>query len=240
MSSVMHSALGGHEFKAFESRPALERAMVKAIAALIDDAITMNGRASLAFSGGSTPKAMLALLSQERLDWEKVTVSLVDERWVDNQHEQSNERMVRDILLQNNAASADLVGMKSRHHDISYGVTDYQAKLHTDIKQPFDLVVLGMGDDGHTASWFPDAAELSQAMDVHSDQLVVTTRPRSQPTDRITLSIVPVMTATQVFLHITGEKKRQVLEKGTNNSTCLPIHQALELLPQTVDIYWAE
>ena len=82
--------------------------------------------------------------------------------------------------LQNKAVTT-IGGMKAPHDDIDVGVSDYQSKLYTDIPLPFDLVILGMGNDGHTASWFPDAAELSQAMDVNSEQLVVTTRPASQP-----------------------------------------------------------
>ena len=214
--------------------------MVSSICSIVNEAIASQGSASLAFSGGSTPKAMFALLSQADLDWEKVTISLVDERWVDHHDDQSNERMFRENILQNKAANATLVGMKAPHNDINAGVSDYQSKLHTDIPLPFDLVILGMGNDGHTASWFPDAAELPQAMDVNSEQLVVTTRPASQPTDRITLSIVPVMTARNIFLHITGDEKKQVLEKGIDNTLCLPIHQALDMLPQAVDIYWAE
>ncbi len=214
--------------------------MVSSICSIVNEAIASQGHASLAFSGGSTPKAMFTLLSQADLDWEKVTISLVDERWVDHQDDQSNERMFRENILQNKAANATLVGMKAPHNDINAGVSDYQLKLHTDIPLPFDLVILGMGNDGHTASWFPDAAELSQAMDVNSEQLVVTTRPASQPTDRITLSIVPVMTAKHIFLHITGDEKKQVLEKGINNNLSLPIHQTLDILTQKVDIYWAK
>ena len=214
--------------------------MVSSICSIINEAIESQGRASLAFSGGSTPQAMFALLSQADLDWNKVTISLVDERWVDNHDDQSNERMFRENILQNKALNASLVGMKASHGDINAGVSEYQSKLHIDIPLPFDLVILGMGNDGHTASWFPDAAELPQAMDVNSEQLVVTTRPASQPTDRITLSIVPVMTARNIFLHITGDEKKQVLEKSINNNLCLPIHQTLDILTQKVDIYWSE
>lgn len=214
--------------------------MVSSICSIVNEAIANQGRASLAFSGGSTPKAMFALLSQADLDWEKVTISLVDERWVDHHDDQSNERMFRENILQNNAVNATLVGMKAPHNDINAGVSEYQSKLHTDIPLPFDLVILGMGNDGHTASWFPDAAELPHAMDVNSEQLVVSTRPASQPTDRITLSIVPVMTARYIFLHITGDEKKQILEKGIDNTLSLPIHQTLDMLPQSVDIYWAQ
>ena len=213
--------------------------MVSSICSIINEAITTHGRASLAFSGGSTPKAMFALLSQANVDWGKVTISLVDERWVDNQDDQSNERMFRENILQNKSAIATFVGMKSPHSDIQACVSDYQSKLHTDIPLPFDLVILGMGNDGHTASWFPDATELPEAMDVNSEQLVVATRPTSQPNDRITLSIVPIMNAKNIFLHITGDEKKQVLEKGINNNLCLPIHQTLDILTQKVDIYWA-
>lgn len=93
--NALNNILARHPFKAFSDRPALEQAMVSSICSIVNEAIASQGRASLAFSGGSTPKAMFALLSQADLDWEKVTISLVDERWVDHHDDQSNERMFR-------------------------------------------------------------------------------------------------------------------------------------------------
>ena len=229
-----------HRLKTFEHRPELERAMVSSICSIINKAIAYQGHASLALSGGSTPKDMFNSLSQADLDWKNVTISLVDERWVNNDSHQSNERMFRECLIKNKAAKASFVGMKSAFENIDEGVLDYESKLNTNIPLPFDLVILGMGNDGHTASWFPDAEELPIAMDINSKKLVVSTRPASQSTDRITLSIVSVMGAKNIFLHITGDRKKQVLKSDINDNSCLPIHQALDLLPQSVDIYWAE
>ena len=233
-------AIEKHARHDFDDRVALEAALANSIVAQLSEAIRIDGKASIAVSGGSTPKALFAALSQVDIDWSKVDVTLVDERWVDTDSEQSNERMLRECFAINHAANANIIGMKSADNDVAAGVESYNLKLASDIKQPFDVVILGMGGDGHTASWFPDAPEIDNALDPSVNSQTLSTLPPSQPMPRITLSFPCVAAAKNIYLHITGDDKRQVLEQGLGTSDALPIHRTLSQLDKAVNIYWAE
>ena len=233
-------AIKKHTRHNFDDRAGLEAALANTIVTQLSEAISADGKASIAVSGGSTPKALFAALSQADIDWSKVDVTLVDERWVDTGSEQSNERMLRECFAINHAANANIIGMKSADDDVAYGVENYNHKLANVIKQPFDVVILGMGGDGHTASWFPDAPEIDSALDPSENSLTLSTLPPSQPMPRITLSFPCVAAAKNIYLHITGDDKRKVLEQGLANTDALPIHRTLSQLEQAVNIYWAE
>lgn len=234
--------LAPHNFSAFANAAELEAALADKITQQLNIALGKTGRASIAVSGGSTPKALFQLLSMADIDWQNIDVSLVDERWVATDSDQSNEKMLRQQLLINYASKANFIGMKSAVDDIEAGVIEYNAKLKDKIKQPFDILLLGMGNDGHTASWFPDAAEIEQALNPDGQSATLATRPRSQPMPRISLSFACVAQAKNITLHITGAEKRKVLENGLSDQqeNLLPIHQTLLQLEQAVDIYWAD
>ncbi|MBT5293917.1 MAG: 6-phosphogluconolactonase [Cellvibrionales bacterium] len=241
MSSLqaIEQIIAQHTQLHFDNRAALEAALTQSIVEQLSQAIIDDGKASIAVSGGSTPKALFAALSQTDIDWSKVDVTLVDERWVETDSDQSNERMLRECFLINHAAAANFIGMKSAHDDVADGVIDYNKQLATQIKQPFDVVILGMGGDGHTASWFPDAPEIDCALDATGNSSTLSTLPPSQPMPRITLSYPCVAAAKQLYLHITGDDKLQVLENGLSTNDALPIHRTLSQLEQAVNIYWA-
>lgn len=232
--------LAPHNFSAFANAAELEAALSDKIIQQLNIALSKTGRASIAVSGGSTPKALFKLLSMADIDWQNIDVSLVDERWVATDSDQSNEKMLHQQLLVNHASKANFIGMKSAVDDIEAGVIEYNTKLKNHIKQPFDILLLGMGNDGHTASWFPDAAEIEQALNPGGQSATLATRPLSQPMPRISLSFSCVAQAENIILHITGAEKRKVLENGLvdQQDTLLPIHQTLLQLQQAVDIYW--
>ncbi|MGK0476947.1 MAG: 6-phosphogluconolactonase, partial [Oleispira sp.] len=122
--------------------------------------LTEKNKACLAVSGGTTPIEFFKQLSQQELDWAKVTVILVDERWLPVNHKDSNEKLVRDYLIQNNAKKAYLLGLKNSDSLPSEGIMDCETQLRTQIDH-IDVVVLGMGLDGHTASWFAESVQLA-------------------------------------------------------------------------------
>jgi len=132
-----------------QSRDELALQLAQSIADLLRDDIARRGRASLVVSGGSTPKPLFSALSQQSLDWSKVAVTLADERWVPLAHPDSNETLVKDNLLINKAAFATFVSLYLE------GVSPQHAPEQVDkaveqMLSPFSVVVLGMGDDGHT------------------------------------------------------------------------------------------
>ena len=181
-----------------------------AAAALIEgalrDAISAQGRAVLLVSGGSSPKPVFQRLSGMDLDWSKVTVGLVDERV---EEAGSNAGFVRENLLQGHAAAATFADMK----------TDNYRNL-----VPADMVMMGMGTDGHTASWFPGTPDLACAMDVNSPDVVVEadtgdSAGNSGFRHRLTLTLPAVMSARNILLYIPGAAKRAVFD----NRAGLPV-----------------
>ena len=146
----------------FDDRDALAEVFSGEIAHQLDRAIQIRGKATLAVSGGRTPLKLFKLLSQAELDWTRVAVTLVDERWVDPDDERSNEQMIKQYLLVGRAAFAQFVPLYvegSSPEEASLQLCQDIVKLPL----PFDVVLLGMGTDGHTASYFSDADNLNDA-----------------------------------------------------------------------------
>ncbi len=138
----------------FENPSALAEALADDVGARLAAAIAARGTASLAVSGGSTPKAFFRSLSRRELDWSKVTVTLVDERFVPPENDRSNHRLVADNLLKDGAAEARFVPLYQAAETAEAAAAIASGRTAS-LGAPLDVVVLGMGTDGHTASFFP-------------------------------------------------------------------------------------
>ena len=220
----------------FETRDALDAALAGHISATLARAIADHGTASLAVSGGSTPKGMFADLSQADIAWASVWITLVDERWVPPADPDSNERLVREQLLQNRASAANFVGLKSPAAEAEEGLAETASRF-ADIPLPLSCVVLGMGGDGHTASWFPQASNLDALLDPAGAAMLGTCDPVTAPHQRITLTLPMVLAAGEIILHITGEEKRSVLAQAAANN--YPIAAITEQDHNPASIWWA-
>lgn len=225
-----------NDWRIFADAQALDRALAEHIAAQLKHDITAHDRASLAVSGGATPRPMFQYLSRRELDWPSVWISLVDERWVAADSPDSNERLVRDNLLQNQAGGAHFVSLKSAQENASDGLPEVEQRL-AEIPQPFSVVVLGMGGDGHTASWFPRAANLEQLLDPQGAAALGATDPLTAEHQRITLTLPAVLRSRGIVIHITGEEKRSVLESAGRHR--YPVAAILEQKTTPVTIWWA-
>jgi 6-phosphogluconolactonase len=155
--------LSHHEHR-FPDAQALILALAGEIRVDLAEAIAARGIASLIVSGGATPGPLFAQLSHEALEWDRVWIGLTDERWVDAADDQSNERLVRDRLLQANASQAHFVGLKNPAATPESGV-DWAWRAMKRLPRPYDVVVLGMGSDGHFASLVPHSLGLPRALD---------------------------------------------------------------------------
>jgi 6-phosphogluconolactonase len=227
-----------HELR-FDDREAMARSMAEDIAALLRAAIDARGHASLVVSGGSTPAPMFRCLSALALAWEHVVVTLADERWVTPDADDSNERLARTNLLQGAAAAARFVGLKTPAATPEAGLAETEAALHR-IARPFDVMVLGMGDDGHTASLFPGTAELSAALDPTAPALCAPVRPAGlQP--RMTLTLPAILDSRRILLQLAGENKWDVYEQALAgaDATVMPIRAVLAQARASIDVYWA-
>jgi 6-phosphogluconolactonase len=224
-------------WREFDSTPALDEQLAQHIGDALRSDIAARGCAALAVSGGGTPKGMFARLSQQELDWSRVTVTLVDERWVNSDSADSNERLVREHLLQDHAAAACWIGLKTGHDDARQGLPTVQQQLAQDLPRPFTVVVLGMGGDGHTASWFPRAENLQSLLDPNNPEQVAVSDPVTAPHLRMTLTLAAVLNSSEIIVHIVGEGKREVLESATE--AAYPIATILTQTTTPVTTWWA-
>jgi 6-phosphogluconolactonase len=207
--------------RTFEDRDTLAQALADEVALQLRVAIERDGRALLAVSGGRTPTRFFERLSHAELDWSQVTVTLCDERCVPTNHERSNEKLVREHLLRNRAQAASF-------HALKAGMS---------LPKRIDAAVLGMGPDGHTLSWFPDADALAVATDAKARAEVIELTAPSAPEPRITMTLPPIALAGSRFLHVEGADKRATLDRARAGDAHLPTSVLLAAAPVT--IYWS-
>lgn len=203
-------------------------------------ALAVRTRATLAVSGGSTPVPFFQALAKERLDWHRVIVAPVDERWVSETHPDSNAGLIRRHLLQDAAAAAVFVGMHT-HAATPFEAEALVGRRFAAFADGIDVVVLGMGEDGHTASFFPDAETLARALDPQAEALCVAVRPPQAAHDRMSLTLSALLRARHAYLHITGEAKWAVLEaaRAACDTGRWPICALLQAPGFNLDIYYA-
>lgn len=183
-------------------------------------AIAARGAASLMVSGGSSPKPLFAALAKEDITWDKVTVSLVDERWVEPGQPGSNETFIKENFLTGKAMAAKFISLKSAHKTVEQGLPEIESQFMT-VPAPFDICVMGMGTDGHTASWFPGSIGRAEAMseDNRARFAYVNARGCSGAgdfPDRITLTLTAVMDARDIVLFIPGNEKAAIFAAAKN------------------------
>ncbi len=221
------------EWRRFGSPALLDEALAGHLARRLATDVRERGQASLAVSGGSTPTHLFQRLSRCELDWTRVWLTLVDERCVATDSPESNERLLRQHLLQNRAAAARFIGMAESG---AKGLEVLAGNI-AQIPRPFSAVVLGMGEDGHTASWFPQAADLATLLNPANAAEVALTDPVTAPHRRLTLTLAAALNSREIIIHITGEAKRTVLERACANG--YPVAAVLEQGTTPTSIWWS-
>jgi 6-phosphogluconolactonase len=222
----------------FADRQDLAAALAGEVAGRLTGAVAERGTALLAVSGGTTPAKLFAALSTTPIAWDKVTVTLVDERFVPPSSPRSNAGLVAANLLQNKAAAARFVPLYHEAASIEdAAATDSEAlrSLHW----PLDVVILGMGGDGHTASFFPDAGNLDELLDPASRRIVLPVHAASGGEPRLTLSMARIIGAGFVALHIEGEDKRTAFDGAMGPGAKKPIRRVIEAAPRPIEVFWA-
>ena len=226
--------------KPFDDRQHLSVALADHVGKLLIRAVAKKGAASMVVSGGSTPKPLFEQLSELDICWEHVVITLVDERWVDAADKDSNEHLVRAHLLKNRAAKATFIGMKNEALTAAAGVQQCERRLRQ-VPRPFDLVILGMGNDGHTASLFPGARQLAAVTAMDSGKICMAVTPPAASHDRMTLTLPAILAANRIFLHIVGTEKLKVLKQAlaAGSPEAMPIRFILMQEQVPVTIYHA-
>ncbi|WP_369600313.1 6-phosphogluconolactonase [Hahella sp. SMD15-11] len=207
------------------------------VADQLREQLAAQARVSLAVSGGSTPVPFFSALAGQALPWSRVDVTLVDERWVDADHEASNARLVRTHLLTGEAQQARWVPLKAEGATPAAALDEVEQRVRT-LAWPLSVVVLGMGNDGHTASLFPGSPGLAEALDPSGPARVAATRPQDAPHERITLTASALLAARHRVLHITGEDKLATLERALANPDAVAEMPVRLFLKQPLTVFW--
>jgi len=224
----------------FTDCQAQAQALAERVAERLRIALGEREHAVLAVSGGSTPKDFFERLSRQQLDWSKVLVTLVDERWVPDSDERSNARLVESRLLQNAASRARLIPLYTGDATPEAGLAEADARIDA-LPLPFDAVVLGMGEDGHTASFFPGGDHLAEALDPHGKTRVLPMRAPDAGEPRITLTLPTLLETRALYLLVSGEKKRDLLADarlGLGAARDYPVRAVLTQQRVPVAVYW--
>jgi 6-phosphogluconolactonase len=227
-----------YSWHAFSARQDLATAFACHVADRLARAVTERGSALLAVSGGTTPARFFAALSTAPIAWDKVTVTLVDERFVPASSPRSNAGLVAANLLQNAAKAARFVPLYHEAQSIADAATSDNTALRS-LPWPLDVVVLGMGTDGHTASFFPDADDLSVLLDPSSHRIVLPVQAASAGEPRLTLSLARIIGAGFIALHIEGEDKRIAFEAAMGPGDRKPIRAVFDAAQRPVEVFWA-
>lgn len=221
----------------FASPDELAKALARDVADRLRKGLNARGGAVLAVSGGSTPGPFLTALSREQLDWVNVVVTLVDERFVPPSSDRSNEKLVRESLLVDEARLARFVPLYGEAGNVEAAARQAEAGLAL-LPKPFDVVVLGMGTDGHTASLFPDAGNFAELLDENRHDFVMPVHAPGAEEPRLTLPLARIVEAGFLALHIEGKEKRGVLDAAMEPGAPKPITAVLDAAPRPVPVYW--
>jgi 6-phosphogluconolactonase len=231
---------GSPDWQEYQSRVGASAAAAALLAELlrIDLGSEPKASASLVVSGGSTPAVCFEFLSTTTLDWSKVTVLPSDERWVPPGHEDSNERLVRSTLLRGTAQAANFLPLYRPVADPAAALALIESDLAS-VKRPFSAVLLGMGEDGHFASLFPDFPGLGAALDPENPLNCVLVHSAASPHPRISLTLSAMLDSNHIVLLIFGEAKRRVLELSLADKGAFPAGAVLQQIRSPVTVIWA-
>ena len=218
----------------------LSRELAAQIAAGLAAAIGARGLASLVVSGGRTPQRLFEMLRTQPLDWSRVCIALADERWVDPADGASNEKLVRDVLLKDLAASARFLGLKNGAPTPDLGAVSAW-ETFARVPRPFDAVLLGMGDDGHTASLFPGSPNLPSALNQAAAAGCVGMWSPEPPQARLSLNLTALLDSRRIVVLISGDSKWRTLGEAQAPGPVqdMPVRALLRQSRTPVDVLWS-
>lgn len=220
----------------FETRLEASTAAADRMAELLQKRMDGNGEASMVVSGGTSPRQCMAALANAPLDWSRVQVLLSDERWVPPDHQDSNEKLVRDTLLVGAAARAQFMPVYAGGVSPEERCEELQDPLPV---LPFSCSLIGIGTDGHFASLFPDAEQLKFGLDVESDRLYVPITTAASPHPRISMTLAAISRSDEITLLFFGEEKLDVYRQAKASTNGYPLSRLLRQKRAPVRLFWA-
>ncbi len=226
------------EFKQFGSSEELAKSFSDELASILQNEINEKQKATLLVSGGSTPKLFFKYLSKQDIDWQKVYIGLVDDRWLEDSHKDSNAKLVKENILQDNAKDAKFIPMYIEGK--SADESEFEcSKIYKEYFESCDVLILGMGEDAHTASIFPELDNFKEAVDLDRDGFCISTKPKYAPYDRMSLTLKSILESKNIYLHIQGVNKKSVYDKALQSKD-LPISKVLNNEIKDIKVYYNE
>lgn len=221
----------------FRSKETLENQLVAETVSIIKELQETQNSLFLLFSGGSTPKIFLQKLAISEINWANITISLVDDRFVESNSEYSNEKFLFENLI--NLIKSE----KPRFLSLVQDSKDEESNLILINQEPLfsvkaDIVFLGMGTDGHFASLFPNDEKSALGLIKNNDKILINTNAPVHPQKRVSFSLNHITKSSYLFLFLTGEEKLNIITNSTTKEK-LPIYNLLESRKKPISIYWA-
>jgi 6-phosphogluconolactonase len=210
------------------------------IGAALDAAIGARGLASLVVSGGRSPVRLFELLRTQPIDWKRICIALADERWVEPSEAASNERLVRDVLLQDRAAAASFLGLKNAAPTPDLGAVSAW-ETFARVPRPFDATLLGMGEDGHTASLFAGSPNLHRALNPAAVAGCVGMWAPAPPQPRLSLNLTALLDSRRIVLLIAGDAKWRRYEAACAPGPAdeMPVRGLLRAISAPLEVCWS-
>lgn len=217
----------------YPDREMLAMSVANVLAGELRKSLAVQDHASFALPGGTTPGPIFEMMSAVEIDWSRVHVMLTDERWVDEENAHSNARLVKNTLLTGFGAQAQFIPYYRAGLSAAEGATEVAPTLKDEL--PLSLLLLGMGADMHTASLFPNAQGLGEAM-ANDAPLLCAVQPIDQDMVRVTLPLHVLTGALSTHLVIFGDEKRGAVERAQS----LPPEEApIGAVLANATVHWA-
>lgn len=227
-------------FNKFPTSEELANNLAKKVAKILEDSIKMQGEATLLVSGGNTPKLFFQKLSQTTIPWEKVSIGLVDERWIESSLKDSNSFLIRNNLLINYAKKAKFIDMYLEQVNINLA-EKICSKVYEREFSKIDVLILGMGADAHTASLFPLNEKLNKAFNLEYENFCISIEPKTAPYKRMSLTLRSILSAENIILHIEGEEKLKVYDTALKSDDIYkyPISSVLKQNKKNIEVFYS-
>jgi 6-phosphogluconolactonase len=222
----------------FDSREQASVAAAEFIANALVNRLASQPEAALVVGGGTSPGRCFTELSNTPLDWERVHVVLSDERWVSEQDDSSNSKLVRETLVQAEAAAARLLPIYDPLASIEERCDSLQ-EIIPFLAFPFACSMVGMGEDGHFASLFPDADNLAAGLDVDGSKICMAVSTKASPHPRWSLTLAALSHSDEIVLLFFGDAKREVYEQAKKSKNGYPVSRLLLQKRAPVHVFWA-
>jgi 6-phosphogluconolactonase len=221
------------QLETYPDREMMMLSLADKIAGQLGEFLRRDGKATFSVPGGTTPGPIFDTLSGVDLDWANVAVVLNDERWVPEESDRSNTRLVRQRLIRGRAAQARLIPLYAPAEAPEEMLPALEDGLRPHL--PISVLLLGMGADMHTASLFPGADRLEEALTTQA--LILPMRAEAAGEPRVTLTASVLKAAFNIHILITGPEKRAALERA---QTLTPQEAPVRAILDNATVHWAE